>query len=281
MDSARLFVTMYIMVDLFSIYRVYFVAAALGAHSNAPENGFRQKDVRFLLGLFLNWMDATTKGVDETIHNTQISRYLEGLVKSGHASRVGKQRAPSYQLTRTGLLELVSQLTHVPVGSPIEQFFFVYFFARTYGERLKELVAQKENRLPRSFQVELEALLDHRELLEQQIRATQLEIKKLESRIQDTKGAHALAMKLSAQGAKVDELIAAVESRYPYDLNSQKPMSELFREVPPPLRQWELTVGNLHRADFLWSSMKEYLQDYVKTLQRLAKSGDEGGRLTL
>ncbi|MGZ5278780.1 MAG: hypothetical protein ACXWC9_02485, partial [Pseudobdellovibrionaceae bacterium] len=174
------------MVDLYSVYRLYFVAAILGAHSNFSNEGFRQKDVRFFIGLFFNWMDSTTKGVDDKIHNTQVSRYLEALVSDGYAVKLGRGRTPRYQLTRTGLLEMVGQLGQVPVGAPLERFFFVFYFMRTYGARLTELVAQKENRIPKSFQIELQSLLDTNELLNQQIRYVQLEIRKLEVRLQDT-----------------------------------------------------------------------------------------------
>lgn len=257
------------MVDLFSNYRCYFVAATLGAHSNFAVEGFRQKDVRFLLGLFLNWVDSTTKGIDSIVHNTQILRYLENFVRSGYASKMGKGRAPRYQLTRSGLLELVGQLTKASSGAPIEQFFFVYYFVRTYGQRLTDLVAQKENGLPRSFQVELEALLDHEELLNQQIRSIQLEIRKLESRRISTNSVVKLADDLNRQGAKADDIAREAEERYPYDLNSHKSMSELFREIPPALRTWELTVGNRNRSAYLWDPLMAYLESYLRTLQGL------------
>ena len=257
------------MIDLFGSYRVYFVAATLGAHSNLGLEGFRQKDLRFLLGLFLNWVDATTKGVDETIHNTQVARYLDALVRDGHAKKSAKGRSPHYQLTRSGLLELVTQLTKVPVVAPLEQFFFVYYFVRTYGERLVELVAQKENRLPRSFQVELAALLDHTDMIERQIRFVELEIKKLDGRLQDTIGASKAAQELSRKGVGTDAIIKDVAQRFPYELNSQKAMSELMYEIPPQLRLWELTLGNQNRAGFLWAPLQFYLRGYLETLRKL------------
>ncbi len=258
------------MTDVFSVYRSYFVAASLGAHSNFYKTGFRQKDVRFLLGLFLNWMDSTTKGVDDAIHKTQISRYINALVKDGYAERIGSSSPPRYLLTRTGLLELVRQFTQMPMLTPVELFFFIQVFVRTYGERLKELVALKENRLPRSYQVELEALLDLKELFNQQMRAIQLEIRKLEERIRETKGAQDLANKLVRRQASIEEIVSAVSEQFPYDLNSHKPMNELFHEVPPHLRVWELSIGNKNRAEFLWQPTLEFLKSYLQQLTNLA-----------
>jgi hypothetical protein len=231
--------------------------------------GFRQKDVRFLLGLFLNWVDSTVKNVEESVHNTQISRYLDGLVRGGFASVKTGAGRKRYQLGRAGMLELVGRITRVPVQAPLEQFFFAHYFVKTYRARLTELVAAKENRLPRSLQLELEALLDPEEMRTQQLRAVQLEIRKLESRIQETLGAAALSAKLEKEGTAVEEMVRAVEQKFPYDLNNAKPMSELFHEVPPHLRGWELTVGNRNRAEILWGPMRDYLRDYAEILKDL------------
>ena len=257
------------MIDIYSSYRTYFVAATLGAHSNFFHEGFRQKDVRFLIGLFLNWMEATTKGIDEQIHNTQVRRYLEQLLNEGYAVRLGRGHAPRYQLTRAGLLEFVSQMVKVPVHAPLEQFFFVFYFVKNYGSRLTELMAQKENKLPRSFQVELESLLDLNEILDQQIRYIELEIRKLEERMKETKGAAQLAAELLAKGVSTDEMIRAVEQFYPYEMNNQKKMSDLFKEIPSSLRAWELTIGNTNRFEILWASQKESLVGYLNVLKQM------------
>jgi hypothetical protein len=257
------------MMDVFSQLRLYFAAAALAAHSNSQAGGFRQRDLRFMLGLFLNWMDATVKNSDQFIHSNQIKRYLENLVELGHARRTHAGRVPRYELTRSGLVEMVSTLMKVPVTAPIEQFFLVYFFAKTYGGRIGEMVEQKENRLPRAIRVELEALLDVNELVTQQIRYVRRELTKLDERIRETSGAAELASKMSRAGHPAVEIIQSVSSQFPYDLNSQKPMSELFHEVPASLRVWELTVANRARVGILWQPMRDYLTSYLKTLEEM------------
>jgi len=256
------------MIDIFSSYSVFFAAAAIGAHSNFVE-GFRQRDVRFLLGMFLNWVNSTTKGVDERVHNTQIARFLDGLVSVGHATRKGSGHSRRYQLTRGGLLGLVEQMVSLQMQAPVEHFFFVFYFVKNYGPRLTELSAQKESKLPKSAQIELSALLDSTELLHRQKRAVQLELQKLEGRIFETEGAAKLARDLVGKGRGSDEIVASVEQMFPYDLNSVKPMSELFREVPPALRLWELTSGNDARARLLWRPFKTYLMGYLEVLEDL------------
>ena len=48
-------------------------------------------------------------------------------------------------------------------------------------------------------------------------------------------------------------------------------MTELFHEVPPQLRVWELTKGNETRAEFLWNPTRELLSNYLNQLIQLAK----------
>lgn len=253
------------MIDIFAVGRVYFAAAALGAHSNAPPAGFRQKDVRFLLALFCNWVEPT---LDSQIHNTQVSRFTEGLVSMGFATR-SRSKPHRYQLTRPGLIEIINRLTQLPAHPHPDQFFFVYYFLRNYGGRLAEMVEQKEQRIPRAFQVELKALLDHEELLNRQIRAVTLEIEKFDGRIRDTQGAHDLAKDNSDKG--VDEVIRLIEQHFPYDLHAVKPMSQLLGEFPPALRQHELTTGNRCRVGFLWKPQQELLKNYLAILKNFSR----------
>ncbi len=226
-------------LDMFSTLGCYFTAATLGAHSNAAGKGFRQKDLRFILGLFLNWMDGTQKGAEASLHNTQIARYLEVLVKHGFAKRSGVAKASRYSLTRSGLLELVTRLTRVPVHAPMEQFFFVNYFVNTYRQRLTELVEREGSFMPASLRLELESLLDSKELIQTQIRFVELEIRKLAESLRDTQGAMELAERESRKGVSAEVIIGKVEKEFPYELNSHKPLSEFLHDFPPDLRLWD------------------------------------------
>ena len=65
-------------------YQAYFHAATLGAESNFRHRGFRQKDFRFLLELFANWMECSLPGGGLGLHNAQVARYLEDTAASYH-----------------------------------------------------------------------------------------------------------------------------------------------------------------------------------------------------
>ena len=256
-------------MDVFRALDVYFTAATLGAHSNFHKDGFRQRDLKFLLGLFLNWMDATAKDLELAVHNTQIARYLDQQVKAGYASRAGTGQNRRYRLTRGGVLASVEKLTVTPVTAPLERFFFIHYFVSNYHGRLKDLAESGGERLPKAFQIELSARLNAGEMLDRQIAFVRTEIQKLEARIKDTKGAAKLARDLTAKGRTPDETAAQVSEMFPYDLNSVKPMKTLMTEIPAHLRVWELTAGNDHRSELLWGPMKNYLLYYLENLNRL------------
>src|SRR5262245_51590688 len=120
-------------------YRVLFHAAAIAAHARFNKEGFRQKDFRFLIELFSNWLEATLEGSSLEVENTQIARYLTGLVEEGWAKQTGGTR-PRYRLTRDGLVEQLSRLVDRQYWWPIEDFFFVYYFLDSYRHRIEGLI---------------------------------------------------------------------------------------------------------------------------------------------
>lgn len=127
------------------------------------------------------------------------------------------------------------------------------------------MVGQKENRIPRAFQIELKSLLDHEELLHRQTRSLETAIAIFDEKIRDTLGARDLALANRDRG--VNEIAKLVEQHFPYDMNAVKPMGELLAEFPPPLRLHELTEGNRCRVDYLWRPQREMLVNYLKILK--------------
>ena len=87
-------------------------AAAIAAHARFSSRGFRQKDLRFLLELFWNWVESAMVGPSIAIQNVQIARYLDTLAQEGFAKRLAGGKSPRYRLTRVGLLECLGQIVH-------------------------------------------------------------------------------------------------------------------------------------------------------------------------
>jgi hypothetical protein len=256
---------------IFKSYELFVASAVLASHANVKGEGFRQKDVRFLIELFSNWVETTFEGQVLSINNTQVLRYLDSLVEEGFARRLAKDQHPCYRLSRTGLIELISRLIPQRLYIQPEHFFFLFYFLKNYRPRIEKLVEQEGKQFPHSLRLEVESLLDVGKLVEQQIQYAKLEITKLKQRTLDAEHVSQLAFSLFDASKPVDEVAAAVEQEYPYELNSQKPLSELFSEIPEDLGCWELTEGSARRAKHLWGPSLKMLECYLECLTDLEK----------
>ncbi|MCB0366397.1 MAG: hypothetical protein H6624_09215 [Bdellovibrionaceae bacterium] len=242
-------------------------AATVAAHSNFEGKGFRQKDVRFMAELMANWMDAMWPANHGQWHNTQIMRLLEGFVTTGLAKKASS-RPPSYRLTRGGLVELSQSLSSGPFPLSASEFCFLHYFLKAYGSRIQQLIAREGSGFSKTLQLEIESHLDYKGLIANQRKALQFAIQRLQVRQKETHETAQLVTRLQKDGYPVEHIINEVAHLYPYDLNNQKPMEELFREIPPELRLWELVRGNQHRADTLWTLEIKLLQSFLDQLPK-------------
>ncbi len=255
--------------SLFERNEVFIVAAAIAAQATSGSEGFRQKDVKFLVELFLNWIEHAYEFKKLTIQNTQISRYLMHLTKEGFARRLSRGRLPSYRLTRAGLIELINRMVSKPYFESPERFLFINYFLRSYRERIMELVKAEGSMFPPLMEFELKELLDEKKLKSRQIKFCEDEIKRLDIRINEALKTGELAVKLRKQGFAESDVIATVQKRYPYELNSQKPLSDLFAELPAEIRTWELEYGSINRATLMFLPIKGLIIQYLKVLREV------------
>lgn len=250
-------------------YQLYFATAALAAHSNHREKGFRQKDLRFLIELFSNWMNSTIDGISIPLHNIQISRYLESLVEGGMSKLGRKGGTPRYRLTRAGVIGLLQEVVERKQFLPLEQFFFLYYFVQNYGDRVYWLAEVEGAQLPKTLKLELDALRDPEQLLTRQLRFVDRTIAKLNARIGEGVDASDLATSLFSQGSRILEVVNAVQRQFPYELNHQKPLPDLFAELPDSVRRTELEEGARNRALGLWTPLRDYWIAYRKIVESL------------
>ena len=256
---------------IFKRYEQFVAAATIAAHANASADGFRQRDVRFLIELFSNWVETTFEGQVLNLSNTQVLRYLDELVSEGFARRTHRQKRPSYFLTRTGLIELLGRLVPESLHIQAEHFFFLYYFLTNYRPRIERLVEAEGKQFPLSLRLELENLLDADSLARGQLAFAKLELKKLEARIKDAEAGRQLAAKLLSDEKELSEIALEVERSYPYELNSQKPLSELLSEIPDDLAVWEITEGSKMRVAHIWQPSLLLLSRYIECLESLIK----------
>jgi hypothetical protein len=247
-------------------------AAVVGAHAQSAQ-GFRQRDLRFLIELFTNWTNSPLSIKPLTLHNTQIARTLEHLVAEGYARKITqrgpKASQPRYRLTRIGLLELLSRMAQEGERAPSAQFFFLYYFLTNYGPRLTDLVKQEGAQFPYALAVELEELLNGKKLLQRKCAALQQDLKRIDARIRDAYDTSALVKRRISQRSSLSTITQEIEESYPYELNSQKPLSELVHEIPEQFRLWELETGTKLRAQQLWEREKILIKGFIAQIEVL------------
>src|SRR5436190_8135938 len=102
-------------------------AAVIAAEATGRDDGFRQRDVRFFVELFSNWLEPTTGDRALALHNTQVQRHLDVLTRARWATRVGRS-PPRFHLTPEGLEELLRRLVHRRDLTRLDEFFLVFHF---------------------------------------------------------------------------------------------------------------------------------------------------------
>jgi hypothetical protein len=243
-------------------------AAIIAAEATLAEDGFRQRDVRFYFELFSNWLESTTGAWTLDLHNAQIQRYLDQLVRAGGAKRP-RRTPPRYQLTPDGLLSLLHTLTARHSLKRLDEFFLVFHILRAYGGRLRALT-QKNGPLPsRALSLRVDELVDARAFVQREIAAVERELGRLSLRIEESHKTAELTRQLIAKGKPIEQVVSAVEQEFPYELNSRKPLSELLTQLPPAFRVPELSDIAAQRADDLWRPTLALLSAYLEILRGL------------
>ena len=256
--------------SLFESHSIFADAALVAAHANAEDEGFRQRDFKFLIELFSNWMDATLEGQSLVVHNTQSLRLLEESTRLGYLKKIVRVRAPRYVLTPTGLIETCRRMVTRSYIGRLEEFFFLYFFVSTYRDRIAALTEGKSMTFARSLKVELEHVLNPAALLRTQTELVKKEIEKLDVRVKEGFSAASLARDGFSSGKNLDQVVGDIQRHFPYELNNQKPLHELMGGLPAAVRKWELEEGPKKRSEKLWSPSREMLKYYLKVLESLA-----------
>ena len=245
-----------------------FACSAIAAHAIRQKDGFRQMEMRFLMELYISWVRAGYLGASPTIHNNQIRRFLHNLKQQGFATSRGSGQQETFRMTRAGLLHLMHETYKLPC-QPIEKFLFIFNFAKRYKKRLAQLVFQENFDMPRALELEIDSITDTKHLKYQQLRAIDIEIRQLEENIRKVIGSADMARRLREQRKSLTEIATEIEKQYPYDLNAQKKLSELYLDLPTELVFEEMTLGNDNRANNLWGHMLENLKYQKRIVESL------------
>ncbi len=248
---------------------LFFAAATIAAHGQQRPDGFRQSDVKFFIELFSNWVESSLHHRTLSIKNTQVKRYLEYLTTEGCARKLHRSSRPTYLLTRSGLITLLSRLVNRIYIDKKEQFFFLYFFIKNYKRPLNKMVEQGGSQYPFAFKVELENLLDADQLKKRELKAAETELNKLNNRIRENIETDRLIKHLYANDKTEMEILKEIQKNYPYALNSQKPLLEVMAMFPKEVLKYELKAGYARRVEDIYKPQAKILQAYIDTLKSL------------
>ena len=244
-------------------------AGVVAGQATLGGDGFRQRDVKFFVELFSNWLESTSGSSTLHLHNTQIQRALELYVRAGWAKRQRRQ-PPRYRLTPDGLMELLRRLVRRESLRKLDEFLLIHHFLDAYGTRIRELVSKSGLLASHRLLVDFDELLDARRFIARERLLVSKELARLELRIKESLQMQELTQQLTRSGLSLEEVIAAVEQRFPYELNSQKPLNELLSALPPAWRTSEIGATAERRARRLWAPTHQLLQSYDGILAELA-----------
>jgi len=235
-------------------------------------DGFRQREVRFYMDLFSNWVFVKINSEPFPLHNTQVMRSLQNMVRLGLAKKMGRKNPPRYKLTRAGLIQTLNDLVALPLNDSYSEFFFVYQFIVNYKSRIIDLLNQDSKHFTKSNSIDVEFLMDERKYLHRQLELINHEIRHLKERIIDSEKSIALYLEMKASKTDSKKIFKTIETRYPYELNNQKRLSQLLQEIPEPLRERELTEANQNRVNLFWKPKLQHLESFGHILTSLEHS---------
>lgn len=248
---------------------VFFLAGTICAQATYFASGFRQRDLKFMIEMFSNWIDLILPDRSLFLHNVQIMRFLEDLVREGHAKKSGKSKDTRYRLTPAGLVQVTHRLVHRKPSFPIENFYFVIHAVDAYRPQIEALLKTEAKSFPAGLRMELEALLEIKKPIREYIDFLSFELKKLRARIEDSKQVLQIVKDSRQKKKSTVDIVSEIEKQFPYDLNSQKALTKFYAEMPSPVADWILDVGLRKRTEQIWFPLEKVLDLHLQILKNL------------
>jgi hypothetical protein len=255
-------------------HRTIVSAAMLAAYINNTEDGFRQKDVKTYLQLFLAWAEPCFFDNASTwmLCNSQIARLLGELEQSGHLKRTSnKKMRPKYRLSGEGYSLLVADVISQKDKVQPRLFFFSHFFVVTYAKPLLRAMVSLD--VPG---LKLEPWLRHPErLVNAQLQKLGEEIAEVEAHSRAYENAARLGSEAFVAGKSVLQVASDIGKAGFHQVQAELPMTDLISEVSGSKARWEIETGSLVRRDLLCAPTLMMLRSYRAALEGLRFVGGE------
>lgn len=248
----------------------YLHAALLAVHASYGGKRFRASEFKFFTGLFSNWMSSFFEDGQLDLQNTQVIRLLEKLTNDALLSKAKGER--EYQMTQAGLVESLRVVSSYSSLDRLDTFFFKFHFLCTYGDKIENMISKATKKLPRSYEIEIEHMLNPLNLIGTQRHFITEQIEKLNKRVSDIEKQVRYTDNQLNQRLPLDEILTNVAKNFPYELNAQVNMAELFKSLDSDIRYHELVVTPAMRAPTLWGPSLKYLENFLIQLDELEES---------
>ena len=128
---------------------------------------------------------------------------------------------------------------------------------------------QEGAQFPPQLQQKVSALLDYRDLASRVKRDILARLARLDERMEFAEKSSALVAASKELGLPFPQIAKELERKFPYALNSQKPLSQLLGELPESQRVWEVLHGNLRRVEQIWRPLRVALEQQVTIIESL------------
>lgn len=250
-------------------------AALLAANAVFQPSGARLRDVSFFVTLFSNWLEHAVGEDLGEVRGMQLSRFLNELRDAGSVRETRRGKIPRYSLTRAGVVDVLRSMLDEPLYRRPNVLLFVRHFLGSYREIILGMASTEASYFPPGLRLEIESLLDVSAFVRHQRGLAEREQKKLRLRADSSIEMGRLAARRLREGNSPASVVEELEGKHPYELNSQKPLTELYASMPPGHATWELTEGALARASDLWAPMGELWRGALDVIERLESGSDK------
>lgn len=252
--------------SLLNSYSIPLSGGLLATCINAQKSGFRQRDAKFYIELIMNWLSYGLTEPAPILANMQISRLLVECTDNGLLKLKKTKSVPNYYFTRAGIIEFISRLRLAANSYKPEYFSFLIYFIDTYAERVKEVILNNGAKMPPALLIEVESLLEKKEIIKDRLRWIDTEILKLEERIKSSVESSLYAKQILQKGSSIRDVANQIEERWPYSLNSMKSFSSVIMDLDPKYQEWELKEGGVLRSKLIWKEQVSILAEHRRSV---------------
>lgn len=138
-----------------------------------------------------------------------------------------------------------------------DEFFLSFYFAKNYRDHILKLAELVGGKLPYALKIDLLfEKLDSKTILDSEIYKVNKQIKQLDDRINQAQSVSKLVPRLAGKGYSKKQILGEIDNKFPYELNRQKPLSELLGHTDENAAISEMIDGSINRINLFWLPSK-------------------------